>query len=314
MSGVRRREVLESADLLINVSGTLKRPVDYRGIARLAYIDSDPVFTQIKLALPRGHLKFQRRVATHDVHFSFGERLSSAMPPTPYTWLPTRQPIVLDQWQTNRQPGRAYTAVMSWASYKPLRYRGRLFGQKDMEFRRFMALPQLRPDDAFELALNTIALDTDQHLGWESSDSHLAEAQEGARVSPLVRLTQAGWKVVDAGEVCSDVDRYRSYIQGSRGEWSVSKNGYVQGSPGWFSCRSACYLAAGRPVMVEDTGFGAVIPTGRGLLSFSTLDEAADALGEVEANYSSHARAARELAQEFFDSGRVLTSLVERAM
>jgi hypothetical protein len=303
MSSARRREILNTADLLINVSGALRRPADYRGIKRLAYIDSDPVFTQIKLLLPRGHLKFQRRVAAHDVHFSFGERLAPSVPATPYAWLPTRQPIVLTEWTTQEEPRPAYTTVMSWTSYKPLRYRGQGYGQKDVEFRRFLGLPGLNPDVAFEVALNLTG-----HAQWESEDPR------NARETPSDRLTHAGWAVVDASAACSDLDSYRSYLRASKGEWSVAKSGYVEGRPGWFSCRSACYLAAGRPVVVQDTGFRDVIPAGRGVLPFQTMDEAAAAMIEAEAHYPRHAKAAKDIANEYFDSDRVLLNLVERSM
>jgi hypothetical protein len=122
-----------------------------------------------------------------------------------------------------------------------------------------------------------------------------------------------GWRVVDAERACGDLDGYRSYVESSKGEWSVAKNGYVAGRPGWFSCRSACYLAAGRPVVVQDTGFGDVIPTGDGVVAFSDETESADALDDVESRYAVHARAARELAAEYFDSDAVLARLVEEA-
>jgi hypothetical protein len=309
LSDAKRREVLRTADLLINVSGTLARPADYRSVGRLAYIDSDPVFTQIKLVLPRGHLSFQKRVAEHDVHFSFGERLSSTVPNTPYTWLPTRQPVVLAEWSAPVAPGPAYTTIMSWTSYRPLRYRGQIYGQKDLEFPKFLGLPLVRPDTTFEVALNAT-----EHVQWESEDRSAAQDPPGTRVRPSDRLTGAGWRVVDARAVSADLDRYRSYVLSSRGEWSVAKHGYVKGRPGWFSCRSACYLAAGRPVVVEDTGFGAVIPTGRGVLSFSSLDEAAEAIRTVEGDYVHHASAARDLAAAYFESGFVLSHLIEQAL
>jgi len=309
LSDAKRAEVIGTADLLINVSGSLEHPDEYRGAARLVYIDSDPVFTQIKLALPDEHLDFKRRVAAHDVHFSFGEQLSALVPDTPYSWLPTRQPIVRSEWTTGEQPRPAYTTIMSWTSYKPLCYRGQRYGQKDVELQRFVELPRGRPDVTFEVALNPT-----QHAQWESDDDSGRPDPPGLRVSALDRLQRAGWHVVDAREHCSDLDGYRAYIQTSKGECSVAKNGYVKGRPAWFSCRSACYLAAGRPVVVEDTGFGAVIPTGLGVLAFSSIEQAAAAIDDVEANYARHAAAARDLAATYFDSDRVLTDLIERAM
>jgi hypothetical protein len=299
----RRREVLASADLLLNVSGTLKRPEDYRQVPRLAYVDSDPVFTQVKLNLPRGQRKFARRLAAHDVFFSFGERLSQDVPATPYRWLPTRQPVLLDEWRPERPHGEAFTTIMSWTSYPPLRFGGRSFGQKDVELRRFLDLPQRAPGVELEVALGGT-----RHLEWEASTNGHRPA------TPAALLERTGWRVVDAARAGGDVESYRAYVEGSKGEWSVAKNGYVEGQAGWFSCRSACYLAAGRPVVVQDTGFRGVLPTGEGIVAFATEDEAVAGLEDVQARYAAHARAAREIAVEEFGSDRVLTRLVEDAL
>jgi hypothetical protein len=293
LSARRREEVLASADLLINVSGTLIRLHEYRRIPRLAYIDSDPVFTQIKVV--RGSRRFRQRVEAHDVHFSFGESLPATLPVTGQRWLPTRQPVVLGEW-THTHPAReTFTTVMNWASYKRVSWEGNVYGQKDSEFRRFLSLPELVWPTALELAVRR------------------AERRRKPTL-PAERLAAAGWRVVDPLEVCPDVERYRRYVQTSKAEWSVAKHGYVAGRPGWFSCRSACYLASGRPVVVEDTGFGSVLPVGEGIVAFSTLEEAVEGIRDVEARYARHAAAAREIAREYFDSERVLTSLVDRAL
>jgi hypothetical protein len=134
------------------------------------------------------------------------------------------------------------------------------------------------------------------------------------RRTPRQLLAHKGWHVVDPAEVCPDLDTYRHYIESSKAEWSVAKNGYVLGQPGWFSCRSACYLAAGRPVAVQDTGFSAVLPVGEGLLTFTTVEEAVAAINEIEANYARHAKAARTLAVEYFDAAKVLTRLIDEAL
>src|SRR5262249_30539472 len=134
------------------------------------------------------------------------------------------------------------------------------------------------------------------------------------RRAPLDLLRSHGWRVVDPEQVCLDFDSYRSYIEGSQGEWGVAKNGYVQGRPGWFSERSACYLAAGRPVIVQDTGFDGVLPVGEGIVPFSTVEEATAAIAEVERNYSRHSHAAREIAAQYFDASRVLTRLLDEAL
>ena len=138
--------------------------------------------------------------------------------------------------------------------------------------------------------------------------------KDNPQMSPHELLRLTGWHVVDPEILCGGLDEYRDYILSSKAEWSVAKNGYVQGRSGWFSCRSCCYLAAGRPVIVQDTGFTDVIPAGEGILAFSDFDEAVDGIREVEANYARHARAAREIAGAYFNSNHVLTSLVERTM
>jgi hypothetical protein len=291
MSDDRRANILATADIFINVSGVWRDPVRLREEtdARLVFIDSDPVFTQVKLA--RGQVDFQRSVDAHDIHFSFGEAHSARIPATGHDWLPTRQPVLLDEWAIDSAVGERFTTVMNWTSYNPVEFEGVSYGQKDIEFRRFLDLPS---------AVDPIQLEVAMSPGKN-------------RQAPLQLLRHRGWRIVDPNEVCPDLDSYRRYITTSRGEWSVAKHGYVIGSPGWFSCRSACYLAAGRPVVVEDTGLESVVPTGVGVLTFSTLEEAADALRAVNGDIERHARAAREIAAEYFDSAYVLNDLLARS-
>ena len=310
----RRRELLSTADLLLNVSGSLSRPLAYRRIPRLAYIDSDPVFTQVKLRLERGHKRFQRRAAVHDVFFSFGEQMGAVVPSTPYTWLPTRQPIVLSEWRPGTPSKGAFTTVMSWASYPPLRLQGVAYGQKDLEFRRFVELP-----DRVGAGVLEVAMGDTRHVGWESAaGAWPGRAGELLAAhpdwSPQQLLRACGWRVVDAARVGADLDSYRDYIESSAGEWSVAKGGYVAGDAGWFSCRSACYLAAGKPVVVQDTGFSRVLPVGEGLMAFVSPDDAAAAIDAVCQDYGRHALAARTIAEDCFDAARVLPPLIESAM
>lgn len=314
LSDERRRAIVKSADLLINVSGGLLHPQDYRQVQRLVYVDTDPIFTQIKLNQPRDQADFRQRVDTHDVHFSFSERVPGGVPDTGHHWRATRQPIVLSEWATPTPARDVFTTVTNWTSYKPLEYRGRGFAQKDVEFRRFLDLPRLVRPAQLEVALSRT-----QHLEWELADDDTppaatSVAPRGASRTPRELLSGAGWRVVDAAEVCHGMDAYRAYLQSSKAEWTVAKNGYVVGQPGWFSDRSACYLAAGRPVVVQDTGFGAVLPVGEGILPFGTMEEAVAAIHEVGAHYARHAKAARALAAEYFDSDKVLVRLVEEAL
>lgn len=287
LSERRRREVVGTADLVINVSGTLARPHEYRSAKRLVYIDSDPVFTQAKIAL--GQRDLDAMIRSHDVHFSFGETLSAKVPETGYHWIPTRQPIVLSEWQSHAVRGNRFTTVMNWTSYKALKYGGQEFGQKDVELMRFVELPSLVAPIQLELAV---------------------AAGKTSR-TPRSLLSHKGWRLADPNQVCPDLDSYRQYIRGSMAEWSVAKNGYVKGKVGWFSCRSACYLAAGRPVVVQDTGFSSVLPTGEGIIPFSTLDEAVAGIREATSHHRKHSQAAQEIASGYFDAGKVLDRLLE---
>jgi hypothetical protein len=290
MAAQRRRDVVKTADLLINVSGTLERPQDYRLVKRLAYLDTDPVFTQVKLA--RGHPHFLKLVNMHDSQFTYGEVPSPHVPQTGHEWLPTRVPIVLSEWKTSQPYRRVFTTIMNWTSHNSETYEGQTFGQKDVEFKRFMSLPERVAPTTIELAIGP---GHGQH-------------------TPHDLLRYKGWKLVDPSDVCPDVDSLRSYTESSMAEWSVAKNGYVLGQSGWFSERSARYLAAGRPVVVQDTGFTAVFPAGEGILPFTNMDEAVEGIRKVESDYSRHSKAARALADEYFDSTKVLGRLVEAAM
>lgn len=288
LSDTKRREVIDSADVLLNVSGSLARPQDYQSVACLVYIDTDPVFTQVKLA--RGQKDFERLVGLHDVQFSFGETFSPEVPETGFHWRPTRQPVVLSEWASGPECRDVYTTVMNWTSYNDVVFKGKSYGQKDVEFQKFIELPRYIAPTSVELALNA----------------------GKTRRPPRDHLQRKGWRLADPDFVCADSNSYRHYIQSSRAEWSVAKNGYVLGQAGWFSERSACYLAAGKPVVTQETGFSAVLPTGEGLLSFSTLHEAAAAIERVESNYAAHSCAARAVAEEYFDSSRVLNRLIEQ--
>jgi hypothetical protein len=285
-----RREVLESADLLVNVSGTLERPWEYRAVRRLAYVDTDPVFTQVKLA--RGQADFRKLVDTHDVHFTYGERESDAVPDTGHRWRKTRAPVVLSEWRTDAERRDVFTTVMNWTSHNSIEFDGMRFGQKDEEFRQFIELPGLVEPQALELALGS----------------------GKNQPPPRALLTHKGWDLVDPNEVCPDLDSFRTYTETSKAEWGVAKNGYVRGQSGWFSERSARYLAAGRPVVVQETGFSDVLPVGEGILPFTTLAQAAAAIREVERDYDRHAQAARAIAEQHFDSDAILTRLVAEAM
>lgn len=273
------RSVIESSDLLINLSGVLSRPLAYRNASRLVYIDTDPFFNQLKLS---GGGRFRELVDTHDVLFTFGERLADLASSRSRRWLPTRQPIVLSEWRAPAERRNVFSTVMTWLPKE----------KKEKDPLRFADLPRLVGPGRLEIALNA----------------------RRDFPPPLELLRSRGWRIVDPCAVCPDLDSYRSYIESSMGEWSAAKSGYVRAKPGWFSERSACYLAAGRPVVVEETGFSSILPVGEGLVPFTTVEEAAAGIEEVVADYKRHSDAARSIAVEYFDSRKVLGRLVDEAL
>jgi len=287
------REWLRHGDLLVNVSSAgWLRDYDLR-VGHRMFIDGDPMFCQIGL-LDGSNPLYAGRLRDHDSHFTFGLSVGQPGCPVPVdgiTWRPTVQPIALDQWPVTPVSNDApWTTVMNWASYKPKVWEGRTYGQKNLEFNRFRDLP----------SKTSIPLRLAMGLG-----------VDGQR--PAQELRQLGWDLVEPQEVVPDHRAYRSFLTNSRGEWSVAKHGYVEGKTGWFSCRTACYLAAGRPAVVQETGWSRHLPSDRGVLPFTTLDEAAEGLGKATRNYSEHSKAAREIALEFFDAKKVCQELLRQA-
>ena len=287
------REWLRHGDLLVNVSSAgWLRDYDLR-VGHRMFIDGDPMFCQIGL-LDGSNPLYAGRLRDHDSHFTFGLSVGQPDCPVPVdgiTWRSTVQPVALDQWPVTPVSADApWTTVMNWASYKPKVWEGRTYGQKNLEFNRFRDLP----------AKTNVPLRLAMGLG-----------VDGQR--PAQELRQLGWDLVEPQEVVPDHSSYCSFLTSSRGEWSVAKHGYVEGKTGWFSCRTACYLAAGRPAVVQETGWSRHLPSDQGVLPFTTLDEAAEGLGKVTRNYSEHSKAAREIALEFFDAKKVCQDLLRHA-
>ena len=287
------REWLRHGDLLVNVSSAgWLRDYDLR-VGHRMFIDGDPMFCQIGL-LDGSNPLYAGRLRDHDSHFTFGLSVGQPDCPVPVdgiTWRPTVQPVAIDQWPVTPVSADApWTTVMNWASYKPKVWEGRTYGQKNLEFNRFRDLPS-KTTTPLRLAMG---------LG-----------VDGQR--PAQELRQLGWDLVEPQEVVPDHSAYRSFLTNSRGEWSVAKHGYVEGKTGWFSCRTACYLAAGRPAVVQETGWSHHIPSGRGVLPFTTVEEAAEGLARVSHNYSEHSKAAREIALEFFEAKKVCQELLRLA-
>jgi hypothetical protein len=302
MGSGRRAQVVKAADLLVNVSGSLERPSEYWNVERLVYIDTDPVFTQ--LALATGDEQRRGSIEAHDVHFTFATDLC-AVPSGGLTWETTRQPIALEQWQTRSSPDPTrYTTIMNWTSYKPIQWKGQSYGQKDMEFAQFLDLPKRVPTITLEIALPDL-----RHASWEQGSDR--DTNSGRSIKDT--LAEYGWRPVDALTVAGGFASYRDYIVSSRAEWTVAKNGYVRGRCGWFSERSACFLAAGRPVVAQDTGFSSWLPVGEGLLAFATPDESVAAIEALEADYARHCDAAVAIARDYFSATAVLRDLIDVA-
>jgi len=281
------------ADGFLNVTGAQELREEHLACKRRIYVETDPVAAQIKVA--QGEEQTIGVLTAHDTLFSFGGNFGSPdcrVPLERFQWLPTRQPVVLDFWDNAALAGpngAAYNTIATWKnSGKDIVYQGETYRwSKDREFLKVLELPLRRPVP-FELA-----------------------AGVGDKVRR--RLEQNRWRVVDSVEVSRDPGRYRDYILNSRGEFTVAKDQNIRLRSGWFSDRSACYLAASRPVINQDTAFSSYLPTGKGLFAFQTLEDILAAVDEIEADYAGNCRAAREIAEEYFAAEKVVGSLMEQA-
>jgi hypothetical protein len=294
MSDGQLDDLYRSADLIINLHGGTEPLPEHFATGRLVFLETDPVEVQIQL-----HDGCQDAIdylAPHSAFFTFGENYGKADCGLPvsdrFHFQPTRQPVLCDFWEHNGNgTAQALTTIGNWKQpHRQVHFRGEVYHwSKHYEFLKFLDLPA-RTGQPFELALSSGSMNGD--------DSRL--------------LASKGWCVTDALSFSDDLDAYRHYITASHGEFTVAKDQNIRLRTGWFSDRSATYLAAGRPVITQETGCSNILPTGRGLFAFSTLDEAADAVERINADYALHSRAAREIAEEYFSAERVLASLLER--
>ena len=278
-----RRECAD-ADLFVVLSGgSWFWRDEYAAIPRKVFVDSDPAFTQISLVTRERSLHefFER----FDHLFTFGANVGTPASPLPtagFEWTKTWQPVVLDEWKACGPPrDRRFTTVMTWQ----MKSFTDIGGHKDQQFVHFMDLPA-RVGDRFELAVN----------------------------GPHDLLRAHGWQTVDAMQLSRTIDGYREFIRRSYAEFGVAKHTYVDSHSGWFSDRTECYLAAGRPALVQDTGWSAHVPSGEGLIAFRTPEEAVEGLASIDTDYAHHARRAREIAGDHFDAAVVLPRFLEKAM
>ena len=288
--GLSRAEVVErvrTADLFINVMGFIDAPEVLDAATRRVFLDIDPGFGQLWRDMDLADL-----FAGYDAHVTIGERIGQpdcTIPTCGLNWITTPQPVVLEEWPADIGPAEGtMTSIVSWrGAYGPLEHEGRRYGLRVHEFRRLASLPSRVPE-RFELALDIAPED--------AADRAALEAQ--------------GWILRDPVEFAGDPLRYRESIRHSRGEFLVAKQIYVASNSGWFSDRSICYLASGRPVVAQDTGLTGRFSEGEGLLLYRNVDEAVAALETLREDYAAHCRAAREIAERHFDSDRVLARLL----
>lgn len=281
--------LIRSADAVLNITGATN-PEELDIPCRLVYIGTDPVIHELRIA--NGDLALRECLAAHTAHFTYGENIGRPecpVPPLPFPFHPLRQPVVLDLWQTDELPRRGFTTVTNWeVSGYDVEYQGEVYTwSKHREYLKILDLPT-------------------------QTNANLELAMGLSGVSSQVRnlLTENGWSVVDAYRMSLDPWTYRDYIRSSSAELSVAKDMVVRTRSGWFSERSACYLAAGRPVVAQDTGFSRVLPTGEGLFGFSKSDDILKAIDEIRSDYPRHRHAALEIAHEYFRAENVLGQML----
>jgi hypothetical protein len=291
VAGLGRRAVLRrarEAAFLLNVMGFLDDEEILCQVRRRVFLDIDPGFGQMWRELGLADV-----FHGHDDFVTIGEnvgRPGCSIPTCGLPWITTRQPVVLELWPARNGGGDRFTSVGSWRGpFDPIEFKGTTYGLRVHEFRKVLALPRLT-NQAFELAL-------------EIDESETRD---------LTQLSMNGWRLVDPRLVAGSPEAYQRYIAGSKAELMIPRGMYVQTRSGWFSDRSACYLASGRPVLAQDTGLAALYPIGEGLLTFTTLEGAVSGAEEIRRSHDLHVRAARSLAEEIFDSDKVLTELLAR--
>jgi len=288
ISTARLRELMADVELLLNVSGMLAVPELLEPVPVRAYLDLDPFFNQ-HWHLQGAEMGFAAH--THFVTIAAGiGGPENEVPTLGLEWIETLPPVVLEEWApASEQPSLPFTTIGHWRSYGPIEHEGRRYGLRAHSLRELFELPRRTGAD-FLLALGI----------------HESERED------LAALARNGWGLVDPATVAATPDRYRDFVRASTAEIGIAKEGYVRSRSGWFSDRSACYLACGRPVVAQDTGFGRALPVGEGLLAFDTVGEAAAAIEEVRTRPRDHARAARAIAAELLDSDLVLARLLEQ--
>ena len=280
-------EIGQRASVLIDISGTLADEELFSEVPIRVYLDLDPAFTQLWAA--QG---IDMRLDGHTHFVTVGQSIGSDECPVPSgdrRWTTSWPPVVLDHWPVGASTSYdAFTTVANWRAYGSIDHDGVHYGQKVHSLRRFMSLPT-QTQERFVLALGI----------------------DDEEVADLAALRENRWELADPAQVAGSPSTYRRFVRESKAEFGIAKDGYVRSRSGWFSDRSVCYLAAGRPVLAQDTGFSHHLPTGAGLFAFETTDDVLQGIAAINSEYDRHAEAARGLAEEYFDSDRVLLRLLD---
>ena len=308
LSTTKAEELLRQADAVLNIAGASRFRDKSLAVGRLVYFGTDPVYDEIAFA--NGDLVARAIVDEHDDFVTYGENIGNvdcSVPPFSRLRAKTRQPVLLDLWQSGPPSRQEFTTVGNWRQEgREIEFRGEsYYWSKDREFLKFIDLPK-RTSQPLELAMNLNDAQSIRHgrgevvraLGVSSDARHMLESN--------------GWRLADTHALTTDPWPYRDYVRASRGEFTVARDLHVRLRSGWFSERSACYLAAGRPVITQDTGFGSALPTGEGLFAFNTMDEILTAFENINSDYDRHSRAARAIAEEYFRAETVLAAVLDK--
>jgi hypothetical protein len=289
-SKAQAEDLLLQADAVLNVAGATYLAKEGLKIGHPVYFGTDPVRHELEFALDTADVR--AFINEHAACVTYGENIGQPacpIPPLPRLCSRTRQPVLLDFWETGPPVRSAFTTVCNWRQVgHDVNYQGECYyWSKHHEFLKIIDLPQ-RISQPVELAmpLNTLS----------AEDRDLLESH--------------GWQLANAHAFTTDPWDYRDYVCQSCGEFTVAKDQNVRLRSGWFSERDACYLAAGRPVITQDTGFSTVLPTGEGLFAFNTLDDIVVAFEAIQADYARHSRAARGIAEDYFRAETVLAKVI----
>ena len=286
ISRQRIDEIFRTGDIFIDMGTHGSWSVEAEATQQRILIDGEPAFTQIKM---ENNIEAGIALPAYDHYFTTGKNIDtefSTSPTAGVEWKYLYHPVQVDLFPAIPSPATgSYSTVMNWQSHEPITYRGQVYGQKNIEFEKFVELPK-RVTASMEVAV-------------------------AGKKLPIDWLNAHGWGVVDARKATLSFDSFRSYIQASRGEFSVCKNVFVANQTGWFSDRSAAYLASGRPVVMQETGFSRHLPCGEGLFAFQNLEQAEKAINLIEADYERHSASAREVAYEYLDTGIILRNFLE---